>query len=118
MLANHPLRGHIYENWVVSEYCKKYYNRGIEPPLYFWRDARHEIDLVIDEGSRLYPVEIKSSYTFNSDFVTNLEYFCRLQKIPIVGDCVYAGDKNFTFQNFNILPWSVVGASSAAARPS
>ena len=48
-LSLHPLRGAIFENWVISEIMKHYSNTGQEEPLYFWRDQHgHEIDLVID----------------------------------------------------------------------
>ena len=108
-LAMHPLRGNIFESWVVSERMKLYYNCGEEPPLYFWQDAKgHEVDIVIDEGDYLYPVEIKSSYTFHPDFITNAKYFHDLQKRhrkPPLGDCVYAGDSETTFKNFAVRSW-------------
>ena len=46
-----------------------YHNRGREPDLYFWRDSRgNEIDLVVDLGQRLLPIEIKSGETVVEDF--------------------------------------------------
>ena len=43
---------------------KAFTNRGIRSPLYFWRDRTgHEVDLVIDDGTRLLSVEIKASLT-------------------------------------------------------
>lgn len=110
MLATHPLRGNIFENWVVTEYVKSFTNQGIEPPLYFWQAAGgHEVDLVIDQGDYLYPVEIKSSYTFNSGMVKNMDYFASLQKPPIPkGSCVYCGDSATTFKDFEVTPWSTV----------
>jgi predicted AAA+ superfamily ATPase len=55
--------GHIFETYVVSEVLKSYYNDGIVyPPLYYYRDkAKNEIDIVIEEGNTLYPVQIKST---------------------------------------------------------
>ncbi|MFH1542285.1 MAG: ATP-binding protein [bacterium] len=113
VLASHPLRGNIFENWVVSEYEKKYYNQGLEPPLYFWQDAKgHEIDLIIDEGTYLYPIEIKSSYTPNSTMVKNIEYFSRLQKTPpkkgLLGECIYCGDSEQPFKDYLLRPWSTL----------
>lgn len=111
-LALHPLRGAIFENWIICEHLKYYYNRGIEPPLYFWRDAKgHEIDLVIDEGSSLFPIEIKSSYTFDESFLRDLKYFSDLQgkkkngEGPS-GECCYCGDKSMTMNDFAITSWS------------
>ena len=68
-LYSHPLRGQIFENFVVSEYVKYYFNRGEDPPLYFWRDQKgHEVDLILDEGTQLFPIEIKSGSTFQKEF--------------------------------------------------
>ncbi len=52
--------GQFFETFVVSEIIKSFYNQGKEPPLYFYRDTNQkEIDLLIEDGQTLYPVEIK-----------------------------------------------------------
>jgi len=109
-LSTYPLRGNIFENWVVSEKIKKEYNSGKEPPFYFWRDTKgHEVDLVIDEGNYLFPLEVKSSYTANPDFVKNLDYFIKLQKKSRTkkpyGECVYSGDEEIFFKEYLFRPW-------------
>lgn len=103
------MRGAIFENWVITEKIKSEFNQGLEPHFYFWRDVSgHEIDLVIDEGTSLFPIEIKSSQTFNSDFTKELSYLNRLQckhsQFPL-GECIYAGDESFDFKNFRITSW-------------
>jgi predicted AAA+ superfamily ATPase len=62
-LTNGAMWGHVFESFVIDEVLKSYYNDGItNPPLYFYRDKeKNEIDLVIEEGDTLYPIEIKSS---------------------------------------------------------
>ena len=112
VLSSHPLRGNIFENWVISEYFKKYYNEGKEAPLYFWRDTKgHEVDLIVDEGLYLYPIEIKSAYTPNSDFCKNLEYFVDLQKQEGIsmpkntGAGIYCGTSSLNFKEFVLRPW-------------
>ena len=42
---------------------KSYYNDGIvKPPLYYYRDTdKNEIDLIVEDGDYLYPVEIKTT---------------------------------------------------------
>ena len=73
-LAYHEMRGSIFEAWVISEICKKFYMRGEKPPLYFWRDnSGTEIDLLIDQGNKITPVEIKSSHTMQNAFLRNLK---------------------------------------------
>lgn len=52
--------GQFFETFVVSEIIKSFYNNGLEPPLYFYRDTNQkEIDLLIEYDRTLYPVEIK-----------------------------------------------------------
>lgn len=63
VLQNGAMAGAFFETWVVGEIIKSYANAGIlEPPLYFYRDKeRHEIDVLIQDGTTLYPVEIKKT---------------------------------------------------------
>ena len=62
-LMNGAFAGHLYENFVVMEIVKTYYNYSpAEPPLYFYRDTNgKEIDLLIQEGDMLHPIEIKKT---------------------------------------------------------
>jgi predicted AAA+ superfamily ATPase len=54
--------GAFFETWVVSEIYKSYINNGERPPLYFYRDQnKKEIDLIIHQNNKLYPIEIKKS---------------------------------------------------------
>ena len=66
-LATHPSRGALFETWVVGEIAKAHLHRGRRPRLSFYRDRdRLEIDLVIERGSDLVLVEIKSAQTPSS----------------------------------------------------
>lgn len=108
----HPLRGHIFENFIISETYKNRLNNAQENNLYYWRDQKgREIDLVLDYSSYLFPIEIKLSQTFNNGFVKNIKYFNKLQKedntqLPkIQAKVVYCGDKENVFKNTKITPW-------------
>lgn len=61
VLKNGAMAGAYFENFVIMEILKSYYNRGVlDPPVYYYRDKEQkEIDLLIREGDTLYPVEIK-----------------------------------------------------------
>lgn len=61
VLKNGAMAGAFFESFVISEIIKSYYNKGIvEPPLYFYRDRdMNEIDLLIEDGGTLYPLEMK-----------------------------------------------------------
>jgi len=54
--------GHFYENHVVMELVRGYsYDGGVEG-LSFYRDSdAREIDLVVEEGARLHPLEVKKT---------------------------------------------------------
>lgn len=68
-LAIHAARGAIIERFGVSEFSKRAMHGGKTPDLYFWRDsAGNEVDLILDRGTRLIPVEIKSGRTVSWDF--------------------------------------------------
>ncbi|MEY4591345.1 MAG: hypothetical protein RIR18_240 [Pseudomonadota bacterium] len=56
------MSGAILETWVVSEILKSYWHNGLEAPLYFYRDTdQQEIDLLIESGDTLFPIEIKKT---------------------------------------------------------
>ncbi len=63
-LRSHPLRGAIFESWVVSEIAKHRVNCGESGGLSFYRDRdAAEADLVIEHADRLTLVEAKSAQT-------------------------------------------------------
>ena len=59
-----PMGGSILETAVVSEIFKSYWNRGMEPLVWFWRTSTGtEVDVVVESEGRLVPVEVKLSAT-------------------------------------------------------
>jgi len=63
-LQSGNLSGAIFETWVVSEILKSYWHNGKDAPLYFYRDTDgREIDLLVESGDTLYPIEIKRAAT-------------------------------------------------------
>lgn len=100
-----PLRGHLVENLAILEILKSRLNQGLDPQLYFFRDAHgHEVDLIFQSGRTLIPVEIKSAQTFNKDFLKNLNYFQQLLgERAGTGALIYAGDQEQKVGAFRIL---------------
>ena len=80
-LINGAMWGNIFESFVFSEILKSYYNDGIvKPPLYYYRDKdKNEIDLIIEDGSTLYPVEIKATSDPKKSMISAFKY---LENIP------------------------------------
>jgi hypothetical protein len=110
-LRIHAARGAVFESWVVSEIVKNYVHRGLEPDAYFWRDSSaHEIDLVIERGKDLVPVEAKSGETFGSDFLDGIRYWRRLaagKDQPAV--LVYGGETSYVREGVVVTSWKTWG---------
>ena len=72
-LSNGAKAGNIFETFVVSEIIKSYLNAGIiNPPIYFYRDKdKKEIDLIIEEAEKIYPIEIKMSASPDKEMAKN-----------------------------------------------
>ena len=71
-----PMRGGLYENFVIVDLLKRALNRASSDRFWFYRDSKgREVDLVIERDGRLIPVEIKSSATFSTDFVSGIRHF-------------------------------------------
>ena len=65
-VARDPLVGSIFENMVLIELLKMRMNRGKLPNIYYYRDSNgNEIDVLLQMGSSLTAIEIKSSSTFH-----------------------------------------------------
>lgn len=108
MLAVSPFRGALFENLIIADLYKQYCNRGIRPPLYFWRGSSelYEIDCILDEGNSLYPVEIKSGQTIASDFFKGLSYWNDLAQTPADrGYLIYGGLQGQLRSAGNVLGW-------------
>jgi len=109
-LHTHPLRGALFENWVILEILKNRFNRGRSNNLYFWRNhTGQEIDLLADQGGQLCPIEIKSGQTFADDWLATLEKWLSLAAgnahHPKV---IYGGEESWKEGSVEILPWRAV----------
>lgn len=102
-LINDSLYGSLFENWIIMELMKARYNKAMDPRLYFYRDVSgKEIDLLLQKGSFLIPIEIKSSKTFSSSFLNGLKYFHEQSSKAKKGALVYGGTKTQKIKNFQL----------------
>ena len=102
--ARDPLRGGLYENLIILEIIKYRLNMGRRPDIYFFRDTHgSEVDLLIREQGKLFPVEIKSSATFSNSFLKGIERFRSLtSNCRADGAVLYNGDQQFQVKNVHI----------------
>jgi uncharacterized protein len=106
-LAHHPQRGALFESWAVAEMLKARFNRALASNLYFWRDRSGlEVDILIEQGEILVPVEAKSGQTVTQDFFVGIERWRE-----IAGEAagrpwlVYGGTARQSRSMAEVLPW-------------
>jgi predicted AAA+ superfamily ATPase len=106
-LNRHFAKGALFENFVVNEVMKNRLNQNLYPKQYFWNAAgSHEIDLLLDQGGRLFPIEIKSSRTIGPHFFDGLQYFQPLSgATPSESFLVYGGDEVQKRSAAQVLSW-------------
>jgi len=115
-LAVHPQRGGLFECLIAGELLKARFNKALPSNLYFWRNNKgDEIDLVIDRGEELIPVEIKSGRTLNTDFFRGLERWRVLSSTDSEGYLVYGGDVESRNRSTVIIPWQRAGTTPGIA---
>ena len=101
-----PMRGGLYENFVIVDLLKRALNRASSDRFWFYRDSKgREVDLVIERDGRLIPVEIKSSATFSTDFVSGIRHFRSIYpEVSESGFVLYNGksDADAVYDNVRI----------------
>ena len=105
------MRGNIFENFIIADIAKQYFNIGKRPPIYFWRDlnGRLEVDCVIDESLLLFSVEIKSGETVATDYFDALKKWNKVSKTDVDNNYViYGGELNQQRSYGTIVGWKYV----------
>lgn len=100
-VARDPLLGGLFENLVICEAFKRRLNQGKISNLYFFRDSNgNEVDLLIDEGRTLIPVEIKAARTFHKSFAKGILKFQACTDKAKQGLIVYSGDLSYETDSY------------------
>ena len=103
-LSDHPLRGAIFENWVVTEILKARVHRGLPADLHFFRSRSGiEVDVVVDAGATLLAAEVKAGRTIAADFFASLE-----ELRSLLARLVHGGDAVQRRTGVEVVPWSRV----------
>jgi predicted AAA+ superfamily ATPase len=75
------INGAILETWAFTEILKSYWHNGMDPSIYFYRDAdQREIDFVIERNMTLYPIEVKKTSAPTADCVKHFPLLEKLKK--------------------------------------
>ncbi len=109
-LAKHTMRGALFENFVITESFKWCHTHGKNPALYFWRDEQgHEIDLVVDLGGPLVPIEIKSADVVRQNMTDVLSFWHELTGHPLEQSYViYTGEDEKHTVGPQFLSWKSI----------
>jgi hypothetical protein len=107
----HPLRGSIFETFIISELVKSCLNRGERPAVFFWRDSNgNEVDLLIEQGQHVMPVEIKSGKTVTNQSFAGLEKWVELAGNRVADPTlVYGGTKSYRHSGLHVVGWAECG---------
>jgi len=106
-IATHPLRGSLFETFIISELMKDRFNQGERPDLFFWRDSNgNEVDVITERGGKLMPLEIKSGKTLTKESTKNLKKYLSLAKDKGASPTlIYGGEESYKRNDINIIGW-------------
>jgi len=110
-LATHPLRGSIFESWVVSEIVKHRVHAGESPGVLFYRDKNGvEADFILEHPDRIVVGDAKAGRTAASDLLTPVrkveEVLAQVRETR--GVVIYGGDARQDRSSVTLLPWQQI----------
>lgn len=104
------MSGAILETYIMCELLKSYWHNGKQPSFYFYRDKdQKEIDLLIEQGGKFYPLEFKKTSNPDKKAISNFKTLEKLNAIIDEG-AVICLSSDFIPMNkdVNIVPvWSI-----------
>lgn len=107
-MTTHYLRGHLFENMVISDLIKQAHNSGQKTEFYFYRDSNNnEIDCLYEVASKLNLIEIKSGKTITKDYTKGIESFKKMAP-EVINEMtiIYGGDQYQQRKGVSFLPWN------------
>ena len=113
-LRTHPLRGAVFESWIITEIVKARLHRGVRGNEFFYRDrSSHEVDLVLSAADHTSAVEIESARTVSSEFLVALRRFTELMTgagVPerVETHLVYGGEEGGMRGETSLVPWATM----------
>jgi predicted AAA+ superfamily ATPase len=114
-LRSHPLRGAIFETWVVSEIYKHRMNRGEPDGLSYYRDRdAAEADLVVEHPGGLTLVEAKSAETASASLfagANQVRGHLSNPSRPCDVAVAYGGDEAQRRSDAKLVPWATLHES-------
>lgn len=110
-LRTHPAWGALVETWVVGEAIKAVRGRGqAADNLFYWRSHDGlEIDLVVERGTKLFPIEVKATTSPQASHLEGIETFASLApRRAQPGALVHFGRERAKLRGHDLVPWTKV----------
>lgn len=106
IVKQRSIYGALFENMVLVDLMKNFNDVNLHPMFSFFRDSnQNEIDLIIELGSTVIPVEIKASETMNSKFFEIPTWFNQQIDNQQEAVVIYGGDKNQPRTKGKVISW-------------
>lgn len=103
-LMNGAMSGAILENFTVSEIVKSYQNSGRDAFIYYYRDKdTKEIDILIEDSGKLFPMEIKKTATPQSQLTRVFKVIDKTTLERGTGAVLCTTDKLSAFDSQNLI---------------
>lgn len=110
----HPLRGALFETFVMSELLKARLNEARTPNAYFFSDSvGKEVDALLEFSEGLKPVEIKSSQTLDDSLFRSLRYYSKLNPAAAAqATLIYGGEDDMQLNGCRVLGFRRAGRAN------
>lgn len=83
------MSGAILESFIFTEILKSYWHNGKRAPFYFYRDKdKKEVDLLIVQDEKIYPLEFKKTASPNKALIKNFFTLQNLDKTVAAGGLI------------------------------
>lgn len=110
-LTTWPKRGHSFEGLVIEELAAIAHSRLVHPELFFWRtQAGAEVDLLIRDGRKLLPIEIKLGAAVDHRSVAGLRQ-CMADLGLKRGRVITSGtEPRMITPGIDLVPWRMIAS--------
>lgn len=106
IITERTIFGALFENMVIVDLIKNFNAKGLKPSLSFLRDSnQNEIDLIVELGGKVTPIEIKASQTMQSNFFDTLSWFKDQTNSGQESVVVFGGTENQTRTKGKAVSW-------------
>ncbi len=106
-IESHYLKGALFENFIIAELLKRFFNKGDIPRLYYWRDKLgNEMDCLIEVNDKVKVVEMKAGKTITEDFFKGLNYWGKITASDNKNlFLIYGGNETQSRSSGKVLSW-------------